>query len=77
MVNHDILHWYRVGYRYLGYRGISADIPREPEIDRLETEHNDTMNKQGTNTQCGTEGTERNGTERNGTSNKEHRNGTE
>ena len=33
MVNHVILHWYRVGYRYLGYRGISGDIPREPEIE--------------------------------------------
>ena len=54
MVNHDILHWYRVGYWYLGYRGISGDIPREPEIEtRLETEHNDTngTGTQGTGTQ--------------------------
>ncbi len=34
MVNHDILHWYRVGYRYLGCRGISGDIPREPKMEQ-------------------------------------------
>ena len=54
MVNHDILHWYRVGYRYLGYLGISGDNPREPEIVWPDTEHNDNQ-RNGTEQGTGTE----------------------
>ena len=35
IVNHDIYYTgIRVGYLYLGYQGISRDIPREPEIEQ-------------------------------------------
>ena len=51
MVNHVILHWYRVGYWYLGYRGISGDIPREIEIEG-------DQKPDGTEQGTGTQGTE-------------------
>ena len=56
MVNHDILYWYRVGYRYLGYRGISGRNGTQERNTRKEhrmiVKHHFMVDRHHTTTVC-------------------------